>query len=37
MSLAEIVWGDGQRTHREEIDLAHTREFGNASFLWRAI
>jgi hypothetical protein len=33
---AEIVWGDGQTTHREVIELADTREFGSKSFEWRA-
>ena len=29
LRFAEIVWGDGQTTHREVIELADTREFGN--------
>ena len=29
LRFAEIVWGDGQTTHREVIDLADTREFGS--------
>jgi hypothetical protein len=33
---AEIVWGDGETTHREVIELADTREFGSKSFEWRA-
>ncbi len=33
--FAEIVWGDGHRTHREVIDLADTREFGGRTFQWR--
>ncbi len=28
LRFAEIVWGDGQTTHREVIELADTREFG---------
>ena len=28
LRFAEIVWGDGQTTHRETIPLADTREFG---------
>ena len=30
-----IVWGDGQTTHREVIELADTREFGSKTFEWR--
>ena len=29
LRFAEIVWGDGQSTHREVIELADTREFGS--------
>ncbi len=36
LRFAEIVWGDGQATHRELIELADTREFGNKTFEWRA-
>jgi hypothetical protein len=36
LRFAEIVWGDGQASHREVIDLADTREFGNKNFEWRA-
>jgi hypothetical protein len=36
LRYAEIVWGDGQTTHREVIELADTREFGSKSFEWRA-
>ena len=36
LRLAEIVWGDGQTTHREVIELADTREFGSQTFEWRA-
>jgi hypothetical protein len=36
LRFAEIVWGDGQTTHREVIDLAATREFDSRRFEWRA-
>src|SRR5262249_33453872 len=36
LRFAEIVWGDGQATHREVIELANTHEFGGKSFEWRA-
>ena len=36
LRFAEIVWGDGQSTHRQVIELADTREFGNKRFEWRA-
>ena len=36
LRFAEIVWGDGQTTHRETIPLADTREFGKRSFEWQA-
>jgi len=36
LRFAEIVWGDGHATQRETIDLAETREFGSATFQWRA-
>jgi hypothetical protein len=36
LRFAEIVWGDGQATHREVIELADTREFGSKRFTWRA-
>ena len=35
LRFAEIVWGDGQTTHREVIELGDTREFGNRQFEWR--
>ena len=35
LRFAEIVWGDGQTTHREVIELADTREFGSKTFEWR--
>ena len=31
---AEIVWGDGDQTHRVEIPLTETRAFGKQSFEW---
>ena len=36
LRFAEIVWGDGQTTHRHIIELANTREFGSKTFEWRA-
>jgi hypothetical protein len=36
LRFAEIVWGDGQTTHREVIELADTREFGSRTFELRA-
>jgi hypothetical protein len=36
LRFAEIVWGDGQTTHREMIELGETREFGKQTFEWRA-
>jgi hypothetical protein len=36
LRFAEIVWGDGQTTRREVIELADTREFGSKTFEWRA-
>ena len=36
LRFAEIVWGDGQTTHREVIPLADTRDFGGQTFEWRA-
>jgi len=36
LRFAEIVWGDGRSTHREEIDLSDTREFGSKPFEFRA-
>ena len=35
LRFAEIVWGNGRTTHRETIDLAETREFGEKTFQWR--
>lgn len=36
LRFAEVVWGDGQTTRREVIELADTREFGSQTFEWRA-
>jgi hypothetical protein len=36
LQFAEIVWGDGRTIHRETIELADTREFGDKRFEWRA-
>jgi hypothetical protein len=36
LRFAEIVWGDGQSTHRQVIELADTREFASKRFEWRA-
>jgi hypothetical protein len=35
LRFAEIVWGDGQATRREIIELADTREFGTKAFEWQ--
>jgi hypothetical protein len=35
LRFAEIVWGNGQTTHREIIELTETREFGRNTFEWR--
>lgn len=34
LRLAEIVWGDGTRTHREPIDLSASAEFDQRSYTW---
>ena len=34
LHMAEIVWGDGQATHRKLIPLNETHEFGHKSFEW---
>jgi hypothetical protein len=36
LRFSEIVWGDGRTTHREVVELADTREFGDRRFEWRA-
>jgi hypothetical protein len=35
LQFAEIVWGDGETTHRMSIELTATREFGSQTFEWR--
>ena len=35
LRFAEIVWGDGQKTHRHVIELADSRDFGDRAFEWR--
>jgi hypothetical protein len=35
LQFAEIVWGDGETTHRRILELTSTREFGNQTFEWR--
>jgi hypothetical protein len=35
LQFAEIVWGDGETTHRKTIELTATREFGSQTFEWR--
>lgn len=36
LRFAEIVWGDGMKTHREIISLGETREFGKQTFEWKS-
>lgn len=36
LAFAEIVWGDGAQTQRTVIPLDTTRQFGSASFEWKA-
>lgn len=36
LRLAEIVWGDGTKTHREKIDLESTHEFDDHTYYWKA-
>ena len=36
LRIAEIVWGDGQKTHRKQFDLQDTHEFEKRSFAWDA-
>ena len=36
LSFAEIIWGDGAQTYRNQIPLDTTRQFGSASFEWKA-
>ena len=35
LRMAEIVWGDGQETHRQTIPLTDTREFDQHEFTWK--
>lgn len=35
LRFAEIVWGDGKSTHRQEIALTDTPSFGEKSFRWQ--
>ena len=35
LRFAEIIWGDGQTTHRQMIQLTDTREFGTRTFEWK--
>ena len=35
LQFAEIVWGDGETTHRQTIELTATRDFGSQTFEWR--
>ena len=34
LRVAEVVWGDGEKTHREQFDLQDTHEFEKQSFAW---
>jgi hypothetical protein len=36
LRMAEIVWGDGQQTHYQEIDLSQAHQFGERAFTWSA-
>ena len=36
LRLAEIVWGDGKTTHREQIDLSAAREFEEHAYTWES-
>lgn len=35
LQFAEVVWGDGQSSHRKIIPLETTREFGAADYRWK--
>jgi hypothetical protein len=35
LRLAEVVWGDGTKTHRETFDLQTTTEFGDQRYKWQ--
>jgi hypothetical protein len=34
LRVAEVVWGDGEKTHREQFDLQNSHEFEKGSFTW---
>jgi hypothetical protein len=36
LRMAEIVWGDGERTHHHEIDLSTIGQYGERSYAWNA-
>ena len=35
LQFAEVVWGDGVKTHHQAFALDKTREFGSAKFEWK--
>ncbi len=35
LKIAEIVWGDGERTNQQTIPLDTTRQFGESEFEWK--
>ena len=35
LNFAEIVWGDGEKTHREIFELGSTGSFGEQEFEWK--
>jgi hypothetical protein len=35
LRFAEIVWGDGETTHRQLLPLENTREFDSSTFSWK--
>ena len=34
LNIAEIVWGDGEKTHRKIINMHSTKPFGEGRFEW---
>jgi hypothetical protein len=34
LRFAEVVWGDGAKTHRQVLPLDNTRPFGDRTFNW---
>ena len=36
LAYAMIVWGDGEKTFTEKIDLTETRPYGDSTFEWSA-